>query len=832
LKRYIVPLIAFLLLALAVSPVWADWTGGHDVMGASEAHNNWYFAEGCTRAGFETWLCIQNPNDSQANVTIQYFLESGEVRTLPVTCKPTSRTTISVNDTCSGEHDVASRATSNIPVIVERPMYFQRAGADGGHCAMGVQAASDRWLFAEGCTQPGFEEWLCVLNPNGYSVDLNFNYYFEDLPNISLPINVPANTRYTQRVNDVVPAGKNLSVEISGVGAEDTIIAERPMYFTYRYGWNGGHDEVGKTELSTTWDFAEGCTRAGFETWITIENPSEQTAFVQATYMLATGQNIEKAYSVAPKSRKTVFVADEVGPEQDVSTSLVSDLPIAAERPMYFGYHDKWDGGSDSFGSTAKQSAYYFAEGCTRSGFETWLCVQNPNHVPVTLRVKLYKETGEVQALPDILAPAKSRTTIDLNLAAGPEHDISLSVECTDGLPIVAERPMYFGYRPTHSNTTMTAKFLDVGQGDSCILKITSSGSSFFALVDTGGIGDTSSNVVSELKAMGCSRLDVLVLTHPDADHIGGAVAVMNSFAVDRVWDPGIDGRNTQTWQEVKSTISSKGIPREHPQAGATYSWNGVQTQVLNPPAGASYSEINDYSIVMVETLGSQDIMLTGDAQTDSQQFMMGESFPDIEVFKVPHHGADSGYYAPFFNKVHPPWSVISVGPNSYGHPSAAVISALSAFGTVYRTDYNGDVTVSATTDSLQIATEKDAQAPQPEPNPGEGPFVGSVNSDVYHYPWCSYAQQIKPENLVTFATAQDAVNAGYRPCKICNPPLPQTILNSFFLKSYIQPMSINMMLPPPYHFSLYLWDGMRQRFCRPSNASICRDYRSQLKAV
>lgn len=800
LKKYIVIALVALLLALAVSPVWAGWTGGHDVMGTSQAHNDWYFAEGCTRAGFETWLCIYNPNEGQADVSIQYFLESGEVRSLPVNCKPTSRTTVSVNDTCPGEHDVAFRATSNIPVIVERPMYFQNAGADGGHCAMGVQAASNRWLFAEGCTQPGFQEWLCVLNPNSYSVDLVFNYYFEDSPNISLPINVPAHTRYTQYVNDVVPAGKNLSVEINGVGADDTIIAERPMYFTYRYGWTGGHDAMGRNELSKTWDFAEGCTRAGFETWLTIENPNEQNATVQATYMLGTGQNIERAYSVPPKSRKTVFVAEEVGTEQDVSTSLSSDLPIAAERPMYFNYRGGWDGGSDSFGSTTRQSAYYFAEGCTRTGFETWLCVQNPNDVPVTLRAKLYKETGEVQALPDIPVPARTRITIDINLAAGPEHDISLSAECAEGLPIVAERPMYFDYQPSFSNIMITAQFLDVGEADSCILRISRGPATFFALVDTGGIRGTSSKVVSELQAMGCSRLNVLVLTHPDADHVGGAVAVMNSFAVDEVWDPGVDGSNSQTWQEVKSTISAKGIPREHPHAGATYNWNGVHTQVLNPPVGASYSETNDYSIVLVESLGSQDIMLTGDAQTAAQQFMVVEPFPDIEVFKVPHHGADSGYYAPFFNKVHPANSVISVGPNSYGHPSASVINALAAFGAVYRTDYDGDVTVNATADGLQITTEKETQEPQPEPDPGEGPFVGSINSDVYHYPWCSAAQQIKPENLVTFATAQDAVNSGYRPCKICNPPLPQTVLrlsSSKRQRSYVQPFLINMVLSP-----------------------------------
>jgi len=325
------------------------------------------------------------------------------------------------------------------------------------------------------------------------------------------------------------------------------------------------------------------------------------------------------------------------------------------------------------------------------------------------------------------------------------------------------------------TKTTLTAKFLDVGEANSCILKISNGSQNFFAMVDTGGIKGTSSKVVSELQGMGCSELNVLVLTHPDADHVGGATAVMNTFKVDEVWDPGTDGSNSNTWQEVKSTITAKGIPRKNPHSGETYSWMGVQTEVLNPPAGASYSETNDWSLVLVETLGSQDIMLTGDAQTAAQQFVINEAFPDIEVFGVPHHGANSGYYAPFFDKVHPVNSVISVGPNSYGHPSETVINALAAFGTVYRTDNNGDVTVTADASSLQVTTAKNAPSPNPTPapTPTGGPFVGSKNSNVYHYPSCKYAQQIKPENLVTFPTAQDAVNQGYHPCSYCNPPLP-----------------------------------------------------------
>jgi beta-lactamase superfamily II metal-dependent hydrolase len=400
------------------------------------------------------------------------------------------------------------------------------------------------------------------------------------------------------------------------------------------------------------------------------------------------------------------------------------------------------------------------------------VCVQNPNTSPADVTISFYKASGGIEKKVASI-PAKTRATFSANEVTGPEQDFAIRVESSK--PVVAERPMYFDYQGKYvAPVKLTARFLNVGEADSCILKVENKSETFFALVDTGGIKGTSGQVVSELEGMGCSELNVMVLSHPDADHVGGATAVMNSIKVDQVWDPGVDGSNSNTWQTVKSTIAAKGIPRVHPHAGETFGWAGIQTEVLNPPAGASYSETNDYSIVLVESVGSEDIMLTGDSQASSQQYMMSESFPGIEVFKAPHHGGDSGCYQPFFAKVHPPYSVVSVGPNSYGHPSASVLGLLGSYGTVYRTDQNGNVTVVATANSLQVTADASPQPnPNPTPTPTAGPFVGSKNSNVYHWPSCSAAQKIKPENLVTFANAQEAVNAGYRPCKICNPPLP-----------------------------------------------------------
>lgn len=165
-KRTLSLVVLLIFLLLSVPTAYANWNGGHDVMGISQAKTTWYFAEGCTRNGFNTWLCLYNPNSSGTNTSISYFLENGEIRTFGQFVNANSRTTVDVGATCKGEHDVACKVTSQLPVVAKRSVYFDNNGCNGGHVAMGVESPQKDWYFAEGCTQPGFQEWLCILNPS------------------------------------------------------------------------------------------------------------------------------------------------------------------------------------------------------------------------------------------------------------------------------------------------------------------------------------------------------------------------------------------------------------------------------------------------------------------------------------------------------------------------------------------------------------------------------------------------------------------------------------------------------------------------------------------
>jgi len=113
------------------------WTGGHDVLGVNSTATTWFFGEGTTRTNFEEWLCLQNPGNSDAHTTIRYFTASGQVITKQWTVKANTRLTVSANTDVGANQDISTKVSSDKPVIVERPMYFDYNGWTGGHDVVG-----------------------------------------------------------------------------------------------------------------------------------------------------------------------------------------------------------------------------------------------------------------------------------------------------------------------------------------------------------------------------------------------------------------------------------------------------------------------------------------------------------------------------------------------------------------------------------------------------------------------------------------------------------------------------------------------------------------------
>jgi len=310
---------------------------------------------------------------------------------------------------------------------------------------------ADTYYFAEGTTRNNaadgtYQEWISVENPNNIDTTVNVTYMLESGDNITRPYVITAHSRLTVNVAGDVGLDRDVSVVVQG---EDPIVAERPMYFNYQNKWTGGHVVMGVPSPRDTFYFAEGTTRANpvdgyFEEWLCIQNPNDTEAEVTVTYMLGTGNNVVRTYPVEGEKRRTVNVNAEIGLGQDVSMLVESDVPIVAERPMYFDYHGTWAGGHDVVGAPEPATTLYFAEGTTRSWAQEWICIQNPNQQDANVMLT-YQVSGQEQELQAVTVGAASRYTVDVAGAVGTGKDVSVVLESDQ--PIVAERPMYFNYQ-------------------------------------------------------------------------------------------------------------------------------------------------------------------------------------------------------------------------------------------------------------------------------------------------------------------------------------------------------------------------------------------------
>jgi beta-lactamase superfamily II metal-dependent hydrolase len=258
------------------------------------------------------------------------------------------------------------------------------------------------------------------------------------------------------------------------------------------------------------------------------------------------------------------------------------------------------------------------------------------------------------------------------------------------------------------TNTTgdLRAYFLDVGQGDSSVILFKDQ----VILIDAGEI-DQGDRVVSDLKKLGVTRIDLLVATHPHSDHIGGMQKVLAVFPVGRVLDSGIPSTSS-LYEHFLETVDKKNIPYVIAEQGQTIDLDpSLRILVLSPPKGRIGDNINTNSIVLRISYGTVNLLYTGDATTDAESAMMKAGYPlDTEILKVSHHGSSDAGSAAFLNRIDPEVAIISLGrDNEYGHPHRETLERLNAAGPlVLRTDLDGTVLVTSDGATYSVVTDKD----------------------------------------------------------------------------------------------------------------------------
>lgn len=246
----------------------------------------------------------------------------------------------------------------------------------------------------------------------------------------------------------------------------------------------------------------------------------------------------------------------------------------------------------------------------------------------------------------------------------------------------------------------LTVTFFDVGQGDAALVR-SPAGSAI--LVDA---GPEEHDVTRELAARGIRRLDLLVATHPHADHVAGLPSVLARFAVALAVDPGCEG-DSPFHTDFRRAVRSAGVPLRHPRPGMVLFVGDVRVEVLGPDRCfvGTESDTNNDSLVLRLSSGSSAVLFSGDAEEPAQEVLL-EKRPHLltaDVLKVPHHGGDTSL-SEFLGAVRARVAVVSVGPNRYGHPVPSVMAELSRLGMrVFRTDRSGDVTVQLRGDEVFI---------------------------------------------------------------------------------------------------------------------------------
>ncbi len=326
------------------------------------------------------------------------------------------------------------------------------------------------WYFAEGTCRPGFEPYITIQNPGPVNAAVKITYMKGDSTTQTQTLTVPAHTRATVGVKGILGEGNDAAHDFSSkveCTNGQSIIAERPMYFNYKPGqlnWNGGSDVMGALAPAPIFYFAEGTARPGFDPYLTIQNPGATDATVKITYMKGDSTTASQTLTVPANTRSTVVVKDTLGEGNDAAhdfsckVECTNGQGIVAERPMYFNYKPgqlNWNGGSDVVGALAPAPEFYFAEGTCRPGFDPYITIQNPGATDAAVQITYMK--GDGTTTPQTLTvPANTRSTVVVKNALGEgndaAHDISSKVECTNGQSIIAERPMYFNYKPGQLN--------------------------------------------------------------------------------------------------------------------------------------------------------------------------------------------------------------------------------------------------------------------------------------------------------------------------------------------------------------------------------------------
>jgi YVTN family beta-propeller protein len=412
------------------------------------AERTYYLAEGATGAFFDTDILLANPNATAAPVAIKFLKEDGTSIVQTRTLAATSQTTIRVDEVAGLEEASFSTivtSTDALPIVVERTMRWDATGY-GAHTEKATAGAASTWYFAEGA-QGFFSTYFLLANPHATANTAHVTYFRENAPAIVRDYPLAAGSRKT------IDAGADAELRDQAFGARVTFdlpgVAERAMYFGTEPLWLGGHASAGATAPASDWFLAEGATGTYFTTFVLIANPNDEAADVTLRYLLETGAEVTKTYTIAGGQRLTRNIAleDPALANAAVATHVQSTRPVVVERAQYWG-QPAWIEAHNSFGITVVAPRWGLAEGRVggADGAQTYILLANAGADPTDISITFLRTNGTT-VVKTFTVPAATRFNVAI-IPGGdsmvPELvDESFGARIESTLPIVVERSVY-----------------------------------------------------------------------------------------------------------------------------------------------------------------------------------------------------------------------------------------------------------------------------------------------------------------------------------------------------------------------------------------------------
>ena len=313
---------------------------------------------------------------------------------------------------------------------------------------------------------------------------------------------------------------------------------------------------------------------------------------------------------------------------------------------------------------------------------------QKAGIVLAALSVALYFSAALTQPLPTVVSPAGSPQQ---GSAASSQPDSAAPSQSDTGAPSATAQ----------TSTNVTIKFIDVGQGEAILIALPEK----TVLIDAGPTG-SAPKIAQVLQELGRNKIDYLVATHPDEDHIGGMADVISSTQIGTIYAPN-KTNNTATYRKFLTAIQNSNLQITLAEAGTIIDQtDSYKLEILWPTKDANFPDTNDYSIIIKLTVGNKTFLFTGDAPTSA---ILDSNPGHIDVLKLSHHGSRTGTTEVLIHKLSPTYAVLSYAvDNSYGHPMQSVLNALHKHSVeVWGTGANGTITITCDGTNIDISGEK-----------------------------------------------------------------------------------------------------------------------------